>query len=258
MQSKQTPRAPASSSGHDASRRTFLGASAGLLATGLSLGGTASRAQSGPTAETLARSAFTGSHVPVPLPFEPASLDGLSRQLIESHWANNYGGSVKTLNAVKERLARAVGDSNFAPFEYNALKREHLMRTGSVILHELYFANLGGDGRAGTGLQRQIGESFGDFATWESEFNRIALGLGGGSGWVILAYNTHFHSLENYWLADHMHYPASSVPLLVLDMYEHSYQLDYGAATARYIDAFFRNIQWDEVASRFESLGLTA
>jgi Fe-Mn family superoxide dismutase len=195
---------------------------------------------------------FAASHELKPLPFDAARLNGLSAKLIESHWSNNYGGSVKTLNAVKERLAQALADKDTPPFAYNSLKREHLLRTGSVVLHELYFDNLGGNGRADADIRASIASAFGDFTTWENEFNRISIGLGGGSGWVVLGYNTHFQTLENYWLADHMHFPASTVPLLVLDMYEHSYQMDYGAATARYVDAFFQNIQWEVVATRFE------
>ena len=61
-------------------------------------------------------------------------------------------------------------------------------------------------------------------------------------------------TLDTYWMADHMHFPAATEPLLVIDMYEHSYHMDYGAATARYIDAFFANIRWDVVAARAEAL----
>lgn len=197
---------------------------------------------------------FAQSHELRPLPFDASKLNGLSARLIESHWSNNYGGSVRTLNAAKKILAEALADKNTPSFVYNGLKREHLMRSGSVVLHELYFDNLGGNGRADSDVRTSIGATFGDFTTWEDEFRRIAGGLGGGSGWVVFGYNTHFGTLENYWLADHMHFPASTVPLLVLDMYEHSYQMDYGAATAKYVDAFFSNIQWEIVAARLEAL----
>lgn len=86
-----------------------------------------------------------------------------------------------------------------------------------------------------------------------TDFKRTASALGGGSGWVILALNSHTGELQNYCSWDHMHAPALSVPLLVLDMYEHSYQMDYGAAAARYVDAFFRNIDWEIVDQRFKS-----
>lgn len=233
----------------DRSRRRFLKAStigvAGVLA---------SSAAQAVTAEVpeVSLKAFHTNHDLKPLSFDSGKLKGLSQRLIESHWSNNYGGSVRALNETNRRLKAAMADSQVPAFTYNGLKREHLMRTGSVVLHELYFDNLGGDGRVGSELRSTIGSSFGDFDGWESEFRRIAAGLGGGSGWVVLAHNRHLGALENYWMADHMHGPVDSTPLLVLDMYEHSYHMDYGAATARYVDAFFENINWDSVAARLE------
>ena len=189
-----------------------------------------------------------------PLPFDPARLNGLSERLIRSHWENNYGGSVKALASVKARLAQAAGDKDLPPYVYNDLKREHLVRTGSVVLHELYFDNLGGNGQAGAAERKVIAQAFGSFDGWEAEFRRIGAGLGGGSGWVLLGFNLHTGQLENYWMADHAHAPAATVPVLVMDMYEHSYQMDFGAAAAKYIDAFFQNIQWEVVAARIAAL----
>ena len=92
---------------------------------------------------------------------------------------------------------------------------------------------LGGSGKAGAPERQAIAQAFGSFDTWETEFHRIGAGLGGGSGWVVLGFNLHLRQLENYWLADHAHGPAAAVPVLVMDMYEHSYQMDYGAAAAK-------------------------
>src|SRR5215471_14285262 len=91
--------------------------------------------------------AFTAQAALKPLAFDPAKLNGLSEKLIRSHWENNYGGSVKALAVVKKQLAEALANKDTPPYVYNDLKREHLMRTGSVVLHELYFDNLGGDGK---------------------------------------------------------------------------------------------------------------
>lgn len=195
----------------------------------------------------------TPQHTPKPLPYAAGALRGLSERLIQSHWENNYGGSVRALNVVKQRLAEAMVVTDFPPYIYNDLKREHLLRTGSVILHELYFENLGGSGTAGAAAREKLSGSFGSFDAWEAEYRRIGAGLGGGSGWVLLALNRHSGLLENYWLADHAHSPPHATPLLVMDMYEHSYQMDYGAAAARYIDAFFDNINWEIVSRRLES-----
>ncbi len=185
-----------------------------------------------------------------PLPFDPSRLEGLSERLIRSHWENNYGGSVKALAQVKARLAQAAADADLPPYVYNDLKREHLIRTGSVVLHELYFENLGGDGQPGSIEREAIAQAFGSFEAWDAEFRRIGAGLGGGSGWVVLGFNLHTRQLENYWMADHAHAPAATLPLLVMDMYEHSYQMDYGAAAAKYVEAFMRNVRWEVVAAR--------
>ena len=217
-----------------------------LMGAGAAIAGSA-RAAAAP--QTAAPS-FTASTTLKPLPFDPAKLDGLSEKLIRSHWENNYGGSVRTLAAVQARLAEALASPDTPAWLYNDIKREHLVRTGSVVLHEYYFDNLGGAGKAGAATRSALGEAFGTFDNWETEYRRIAAGLGGGSGWVILGFNVHTRRLENYWMADHATAPAATLPLLVLDMYEHSYQMDYGAATAKYVDAFFRNIQWDAVESR--------
>ncbi|WP_235506579.1 superoxide dismutase [Altererythrobacter sp. Root672] len=195
--------------------------------------------------------AFAGQHQPKPLRFDPAKLDGLSERLIQSHWENNYGGSVKTLNLIETRLAGAVADPDYPPAAYGGLKREELLRTGSVVLHEIYFDGLGGNGQPGGSLQQALAAAFGSFDTWQTDFKRSAMALGGGSGWVILAHNQHTGQLHNYWSWDHMHGPVMSVPLLVLDMYEHSYQMDYGAAAAKYIDAFLRNVDCEVADQRF-------
>jgi Fe-Mn family superoxide dismutase len=234
-------------------RRLMAGSIAGIAA-GVFGAPTLSGAQEQTSELRVASRSFDQSHELKPLPFEASSLDGLSARLIESHWSNNYGGSVRALNETNKRLAAALADSDLPAYTYDDLKREHLMRTGSVVLHELYFENLGGDGRAPASARSLLGSAFGSFDRWESEYRRIAMGLGGGSGWVVLAYNRHFEALENYWMADHMHSPAAATPLLVMDMYEHSYQMDYGAATARYVDAFFANVNWDAVEARIEGL----
>jgi superoxide dismutase, Fe-Mn family len=211
---------------------------------------------SGETAEPPAAGSVTSGeayavqHKPVPLPFEAKALRGISEKLIQSHWENNYVGASKALNTVRSRLGQALTDSATPPYFYNGLKREQALRTGSVVLHELYFANLGGDGKAPADLRTRFAKSFGTFDQWENEFRKIGQGLSGGSGWVVLGHNQHLNILENYWLADHATNPVFTKPVLVMDMYEHAYQMDYGAAAAKYIDAFFANIQWEAVASR--------
>jgi superoxide dismutase, Fe-Mn family len=230
----------------DTSRRAILGTALTLAAAGTA------QAQPVPASPKPLPRAFTVQAAPKALPFDPAKLDGMSEKLIRSHWDNNYSGALKALGVVKGRLNEMNGNKDLPPYIYNDLKREHLIRTGSVVLHELYFDNLGGNGQAGAGVRTTLASSFGSFDAWETEFRTIGAGLGGGSGWVVLGLNTHTGQLENYWLADHGHSPAATLPLLVMDMYEHAYQMDYGAAAAKYVDAFFRNIQWDAVQHRLE------
>lgn len=195
--------------------------------------------------------AFSAVHQPKPLSFDPAKLDGLSERLIFSHWEKNYIGSVNALNMVELKLSKAVKDQNVPNLLYGGLKREELHRTGSVILHELYFETFGGNGNIAGDISGALRKAFASIENWRHEFRRTALSLAGGSGWCILAYNLHTRSLHNYWAWDHMHTAAASIPLLTLDMYEHSYHMDYGTTAAKYVDAFLRNIDWKIVDRRY-------
>ena len=225
----------------------------GVEAAGAAQQGDVGQGQTAAATVPQAPRAFRGQHQPKPLPFDPAKLKGLSERLVRSHWENNYGGAVKALNAVELRLASMLADKELPPYVYGDLKREELVRTGSVVLHEYYFGNLGGDGKAGGKALDLLKQWFGSFEQWEAEFKRTANALAGGSGWVTLAYNLHTGGVHNYWSWDHMHNAPTGYPLLVLDMYEHAYHMDYGAAAARYVDAFMQNVNWEEVNRRAEA-----
>jgi Fe-Mn family superoxide dismutase len=187
-----------------------------------------------------------------PLPFDPAKLAGLSERLLKSHWENNYAGAVRALNNVRDRLTVLRADKDAPAYLYGNLKREELIRRGSMVLHELYFANLGGSGRPGGALAEALKNSFGSAEAWEDDFRKTAASLFGGSGWTVLAWNQHTRELHNYWASDHSQSAVMGTPLLVLDLYEHAYHIDFGAAAARYVDAFFGNVRWDEVQRRLE------
>ena len=152
---------------------------------------------------TASAAAFDQQSTPVPLPFDPKSLMGISEKLIQTHWENNYTVAVKALNTLRGRLPQALSDPNTPPYVYTGLKREQLLRTGSIVLHEYYFGNLGGNGKPGADMRTHIAGSFGTYDAWESEFRKIGAGLGGGSGWVVLGYNRKLKlGFENYWMAD--------------------------------------------------------
>lgn len=235
----------------ESKRDTLTLLSAGAAAT---MASTLAGAQNMSPAVIEVRNSMIGTREPKPLPFDPAKLDGLSEKLIRSHWENNYIGSLKTLNMVSERLGAAMKDPDLPPVIYGGLKREELHRLGSVILHEHYFGNLGGDGKAGGEVLSAIKKAYGTYQAWEAEFRRTALALAGGSGWCILTYNLYTKELRNQWASDHMHGAIAGLPLLALDMYEHSFHMDYGSAAAKYIDAFMRNVDWQEVNERFTNV----
>lgn len=232
------------------SRREAIG-SAVISASSVALASTATVAIAQPTSAPAA--AFAGKHVPKPLRFNPATLTGLSERLITSHWENNYQGSVRGLNTIEKRLAAAMADPDFPTVAYAGLKREELHRTGSVVLHEIYFDGLGGNGNPGGSIFEALDSWFGSFDAWETEFRRTAMSLAGGSGWCVLSYNRHTGSLHNYWAWDHMHAPVNGAPLIALDMYEHSYHMDYGTAAARYVDAFMANLDWEVIDARYRA-----
>jgi Fe-Mn family superoxide dismutase len=188
-----------------------------------------------------------------PLSCDPARIKGMSEKLIVSHYENNYGGAVKRLNLIDEQLADL--DFNKAPgFLLNGLKREQLIATNSMILHELFFDGLGEESGPGKGLAASIDRDFGSFDRWRAEFIAMGKALGGGSGWVLLTWSPRDKKLVNQWASDHCHTLAGGTSILALDMYEHSYHMDYGAKAATYVDTFMAAIRWSNVDRLFGSL----
>jgi Fe-Mn family superoxide dismutase len=178
-----------------------------------------------------------------PLSCDPSRVRGMSERLIISHYENNYGGAVKRLNLIEEKLAEL--DPNNAPgFLINGLKREELIAMNSMILHELFFDGLGEQSEPGAALREGLAKDFGSYERWRSEFIAMGKALAGGSGWVLLTWSPRDRKLVNQWAADHCHTLAGGTPILALDMYEHSYHIDYGAKAATYVDAFMNAIRW--------------
>lgn len=187
-----------------------------------------------------------------PLHCRPWLLNGISARLIESHYENNYGGALLRLNALTKEL-EALDPATNPGLAINRLKRDQLIALNSTLLHELYFASIGGDGRA---VPQTIGDAlardFGSVERWRQEFIGLGAALAGGSGWVLLSYVPRDGALINQTASDHGQSIAAAVPILALDMYEHAYHLEFGANATAYIAAFMRNIDWGAVEQRYQ------
>jgi len=227
-------------------RRNFIATVGAAAASTAALAGTQALAQS---AQQTGAKAMP--YQIKPMPFDPKSITGMSEKVLVSHYENNYVGAVKRLNAIGTQIAEL--DFAKAPnFVINGLKREELIASNSMILHEIYFDGLGGASKPNAGLADAIVRDFGSMDRWRAEFAAMGKAEGGGSGWVILAYSPRDKRLVNQWAADHTTTLAGGRPVLVLDMYEHAYHMDYGAAAAKYVDIYMEAIRWDNATKLYE------
>jgi Fe-Mn family superoxide dismutase len=226
-----------------------------MLLGGVALAGaaaaTAATAQPAPP-PTPAAAGFA----PQPLPFDPKAVPGLSEKLLTSHHDNNYVGAVKRLGAIRAEFGKL--DPATAPvFDINGLKREELIAWNSMVLHEIYFAGLTPPVAPSAGLAQAVERDFGSHDRWAAEFSGMGKALGGGSGWVILTYSPHDRRLVNTWASDHTQTLAGGAPLLVLDMYEHAYQMDYGAKAGDYVNAVMKVLSWRHANEAFRRATVT-
>jgi Fe-Mn family superoxide dismutase len=187
-----------------------------------------------------------------PLFCRPWTLNGITPRLIESHYENNYGGALNRLNALTEQL-EALDLATTPGSVISRLKRDQNTALNSTLLHELYFASLGGDGRVvPEAMAEAITRDFGSIDRWRKEFMALASELANDSGWVLLTYVPRDGQLINQSTSDHLEGIAGGIPILALDMYEHAYHPDFGANAAPYIASFMRNIEWIAVQGRYE------
>ena len=186
-----------------------------------------------------------------PLFCRPWTLNGMSPRLIESHYEHNYGGALNRLNSVTSELEAL--DVKTTPAQVvSRLSREQTTLLNSTLLHELYFASLGGDGRSlPDTIASALARDFGSVDRWRCEFIALAEALTGDSGWILLTCVPRDGRLINHSASDHAEGIAGGVPILALDMYEHAYHIEYGANTTAYIAAFMRNIHWEEAEARY-------
>lgn len=176
------------------------------------------------------------------LPYSYSSLEGISEQQIKYHHDVHYAAYVSNLNKLEQEEAELISKGDFSAIR--ALKLNESFNTSGMILHELYFDNLGGSGGEPTGkLLDFINRDFGSFENWKKEFLGMA---SAGRGWVLLCifngklknYLVDYHDLGAVWGAK---------PILALDLWEHAYYLDYGPDKTKYLQAFFKNIDWEKV-----------
>ncbi len=192
-----------------------------------------------------------------PKQFKLSGLKGISDKTLEMHFGL-YEGYVKNTNALTEQLAemsrqKATGKDP----AYAELTRRLGFEYGGMILHEYYFENLAPNGKGSVSqeIKKPIDNSFGEFETWKNDF--VAVGEMRGVGWAILFQDPVTQQLSNHWIVlHHMGVPSGFKPILVMDVWEHAFLLDYKPSErTKYIEAFFANINWDVVQRRLASPG---
>ena len=179
-------------------------------------------------------------------------MAGFSDTLLKNHFTL-YQGYVTNTNKVLDTLDQMLKDAKTATPEFAELKRRLGWEFNGMRLHEYYFENLGGSGGIDKNgkLARKMAESFGSFEAWEKDFK--ATGTMRGIGWVVLYQDAASGRLINFWVNEHdVSHPAGCAPLLIMDVFEHAFMIDYGLKRADYIEAFFKNINWTAVESRIK------
>ncbi|MEI8361083.1 MAG: Fe-Mn family superoxide dismutase [bacterium] len=177
-------------------------------------------------------------------------LTGFSDQLLNNHFTL-YGGYVTNTNKLADRLKELELTESAPTPEYTELKRRFGWEWNGMRLHELYFDNLTKDSSSASDLKisELITKNFGSFENWEKSFRSIAAMR--GIGWVILYHDVQADTLVNIWVNEHdAGHLAGAKPLLIMDVFEHSFMLDYGLKRADYINAFFNAINWNSVNNR--------
>jgi Fe-Mn family superoxide dismutase len=179
-------------------------------------------------------------------------MKGFSDELLQMHFTL-YEGYVKNSNNLLTQLSALSNEGQASSYEYGALKRRLGWEFDGMCLHELYFDNLGGSGAIDNNLPLivELVAQFGSYEKWKKDF--IATGLMRGIGWAILYYDPVQKRLINCWINEHdVGHLAGGKPLLIMDVFEHAYMPQYGLNRAQYVNAFFSNINWAVVSSRYD------
>lgn len=177
---------------------------------------------------------------------------GMSETLLKNHFTL-YQGYVTNTNKLADTMMVMVKEGKTASPEFAELKRRFGWEFNGMRLHELYFGNMKKGGHPGDptcSLAKGLMEAFGSYADWEKAFK--AVGTMRGIGWVILAYDPEGKRFFNLWINEHdVGHLAGTIPLLIMDVFEHAYMVDYGLKKADYIETFFKNIDWSVIEKRF-------
>lgn len=179
-------------------------------------------------------------------------MTGFSVALLKNHFTL-YQGYVTNTNKVLDTLKQMLKEEKAATPEFAELKRRLGWEFNGMRLHEYYFDTLGGDGAVDSNsrLARKKIEDFGSIEAWLKDFK--AVGAMRGIGWAVLYQDNVNGRLFNCWINEHdAGHPAGCMPILVMDVFEHAFMLDYGLKRADYIEAFFKNIDWKAVEARLK------
>ncbi len=177
-------------------------------------------------------------------------MEGFSDTLLKNHFTL-YQGYVTNTNKLLDSLNHLLKEGKTATPEYAELKRRLGWEFNGMRLHEYYFENLGGKGgiQKGGKLFQKLAESFGSYEVWEKDFKTT--GSMRGIGWAVLYQDIFSGKFVNFWINEHdVGHPAGGMPILIMDVFEHAFMIDYGLKRADYMEAFFRNINWIEVEKR--------
>jgi len=179
-------------------------------------------------------------------------MEGFSETLLKNHFTL-YQGYVTNTNKVLDTLDRMLKDGKTGSPEFAELKRRLGWEFNGMRLHEYYLENLGGKGAIDKGgrLAKKLAEAFGSYEAWEKDFK--ATGTMRGIGWAALYQDSQSGRLINFWINEHdVSHPAGCSLILIMDVFEHAFMLDYGLKRADYIEAFFKNIDWKAAEARLK------
>lgn len=179
-------------------------------------------------------------------------MPGFSETLLKNHFTL-YQGYVTNTNKVLDTLDQMAKDGKAATPEFAELKRRLGWEFNGMRLHEYYFENLGGQGAldANGKLGKTLTAQYGSVEAWEKDFR--ATGAMRGIGWVVLYEDPANGRLINFWINEHdVSHPAGCRPLLIMDVFEHAFMVDYGLKKGDYIEAFFKNVDWKAVEARLK------